>query len=709
MSETGGSIDSRAEFKPTPAGQYKYWDAELTASKKMLSGFHRQGAEVVRRYLGGNIRRQDDALQSNVFHLNLYHSNIITLKSLMYGNLPSVTVMRTNNDAKDDVGRVAANILQRVLTNDIQCNGEEYDTVLAADLEDRLIPGLGCSKVRYDVTIGTDELGQEFVEKESAPVEYVHWQDVCWGWSRTFKDIPWMGFRSYMKKDEVEERWGEKVAKALEYKKQQATDPEAAIEMEEDDGPWQVAEIWEIWDKTKRQIVWYSKGYSKVLETKDDFLDLRGFFPCPPLFLANCTTTLYVPRSDFHMAQDLYNEIDRLQTRISIITEAVKVVGVYDAGSEEVGRMFDEGMDNDLIPVEKWAMLSEKGGLEGVIDWFPIADVVNSLIKLREVRDETIGLLQQVTGMSDIMRGELSGQYEGVGQSQMKAKFGSVRIQALQDEFAGFVTNMMQVKAEIICKHFDIENIARRANVESMNDDPELIMAGLELLKNYDEASLRIDIKPDSVAMVDFSQKQAERTQFLDTFAKYMQMATPMMEADKESTPFILQMLQWGLAGFKGSKDIEGVLDKAIAGAEQRAANQQEQPDPEQMAAQMEQQKMQMDMQLAQFKAQSAMELEQMKANNKQMEIQAETQRDLMTTQADIEADLAKISADMQADIQQIVTKAQVEMETEAVTSEINAQQQVAAVMAEIEKLGVQTALKIQEIKAAKRESNDDD
>ena len=551
-------------------------------------------------------------------------------------------------------------------------------------------------------------MGMEYVKDESAPVEYVHWQDVCWGWSRTFKDVPWMGFKSFMKKDEVAERWGEDVAKALDYKKQSATDPEEDIEMDGDDGPWQVAEIWEIWDKTKRQIVWYTKGYKKVLETKEDFLGLSGFYPCPPLFLANCTTTLYVPRSDFHMAQDLYNEIDELQTRISVITQAVKVVGVYDAGSEEVGRMFEEGMDNDLIPVEKWAMFSEKGGLAGVIDWFPIKDVVETLGRLREVRDETIGLLQQVTGMSDIMRGELSGQYEGVGQSQMKAKFGSVRIQALQDEFAKFVTDLMQIKAEIICKHFDLGRMANLANVEAMNDEPEMIMQGLMLLKDWDQAKIRVQVKPESVAMVDFAQKQSERTQFLDTMSRYLQMSAPMMEAQPESTTFILQMLQWGLAGFKGSKDIEGVLDKAIGQAEEAAQNPEEEtPDVEAQKAEMEMQKMQGQMQLEQMKAQNAMQLEQMKAQNKQMELQGETQRDIMSTQAAVEADLAKISADMQADIQQIITKAQVEMETEAVTSEINAQQQVAAVMAEIQKLGVQTTLKIQEINAAKREDSE--
>ena len=89
MSDTGGSIDSRAEFKPTPAGQYKYWNEELTAARKMLSGFHRQGTDVVQRYLGGNIRRQDEFMSGSSFHLNIFHSNITTLKSLMYGTSPA--------------------------------------------------------------------------------------------------------------------------------------------------------------------------------------------------------------------------------------------------------------------------------------------------------------------------------------------------------------------------------------------------------------------------------------------------------------------------------------------------------------------------------------------------------------------------------------------------------------------------------------------
>jgi len=136
------------------------------------------------------------------------------------------------------------------------------------------------------------------------------------------------------------------------------------------------------------------------------------------------------------MAEDQYNEIDLLQTRISILTEAVKAVGVYDKNADGVQRMFTEGTDNTLIPVDSWAAFSENGGLRGAVDWMPIEAVTNAIDRLTALRNDSIELLQQITGMADVMRGQLQNQYEGVGQTKQKAKFGSVRVQALQQQFA---------------------------------------------------------------------------------------------------------------------------------------------------------------------------------------------------------------------------------------------------------------------------------
>jgi len=48
-----------------------------------------------------------------------------------------------------------------------------------------------------------------------------------------------------------------------------------------------------------------------------------------------------------------------------------------------------------------------------------------------------------------------------------------------------------------------------------------------------------------------------------------MQALTPMMQDRPETAPLMLEMLRWGMAGFKGGKQIEGVLDQAIKIAQQ--------------------------------------------------------------------------------------------------------------------------------------------
>ena len=64
------------------------------------------------------------------------------------------------------------------------------------------------------------------------------------------------------------------------------------------------------------------------------------------------------------------------------------------------------------------------------------------------------------------------------------------------------------------------------------------------------------------------------------------------------SAPMLMELLKWGLAGFKGSDSVEGILDQAISKMNATAdEGSSEQPDPEQIKAQAEQQSQQFDMQ----------------------------------------------------------------------------------------------------------------
>ena len=439
------------------------------------------------------------------------------------------------------------------------------------------------------------------------------------------------------------------------------------------------------------------------MESVDYPLGLTGFFPVPPFLMANITTSLYIPTPDYTLAQELYSEIDLLQERIGTITEAVKVVGVYDSSADGIQRMLKEGIENDLIPVDNWALFAEKGGVKGQVDWLPLSEITTALDKLRELRTETIGLLQQITGFSDIMRGGLDNQYEGVGQSQMKAKFGSVRVQALQDQFAQFASDLMQLKAEVIAKHFSPETIAQQSNMQQ-SMDADLLPQAIQLIKNPEQAKLQVVIRPESIAMFDYSQAQAERTGFLTALADFMAAASPMMAEDPSTKPFLMKMVQWAASAFKGSSEIEGVLDKAIEASENEP-DQPEQTDPAdklvQAQLQLEQLQQQGNMQLAQAKAQSdsqareqdrKADIETAAATHqmKMMEIQAQTQAKIAETNAAFTTESAMERLRVEGNILETQTSAEAEIAKDTVTASFEA-----------DKIIAQTEAKLTEIAAA--------
>ena len=689
-------VASNEESRPdekTGAGWAKFWEKELKASEKLLKPFVQRGKDAVNRYAAETIQ-DGKSDRSNWFRLNLFSSNVNTLKSMLYGQLPEVSVKRKFDDQDDDVARVAGLILSRMLNYDLQANGEEYDVVLRGVLEDRLLPGLGCAVVRYDMgtdtrmidntvwneeteEYDTEEIEEEYLDWEDAEIDYHYWGDVRWSWARNWSELRWVAFRSYLTKEAVEERFGEKWAKKLTYKKSEpgADNKEDSFNRDMQDSV-STAEIWEIWDKESQKVFWFQENQSDICDEEDDPLGLDGFFPCPPFLLANSTTTLLMPTSDYYLAKDLYRHIDLLSTRIAVVTQAVKVAGAYDKAQNGLERLFKEATENELIPVDNWAQLAEKGGLAGVLELVPTLEIAQTLDVLVQQRNQAIELLYQVTGMSDVLRGAATEGQTSATEQELKAKFASVRVQALQDTFATFCTDLMQLKAQVICKHYDVETIAKQANVQAMvQSDQDLVPAALQLLKQPNQVYLRIAIKPETVAMVDFAKKQQERTAFLEAMGFFVQSAQPMIEAAPEAAPTLLEMLKWGMGGFKGSEEIEGVMDEAIDNL--RANPPQSQGDDAEAAkAQAEMAKIQGDLQKLEMQRQHDQEKHQFKMREMQAqhetkmaeiqasfsaaiaELRARTEGKVIEQTAQTEGDIVKTTVDLEAHLEKEDAKA---------------------------------------------------
>lgn len=634
--------------------QDEYWEKEMTNALKRLGDFHRQGDKVIEKFKGKSGGTQTK-LYAPTTELNLFNSNVTTLRSLLFGSTPKVDVKRRFFDPNDDVARVASLIFSRVLNSNVEDPSEDFTAVLRSSLDDRLLPGLGTARVRYVVNNEKYEDNGEIAEKfvsEDCVIDYVHWRDFVWGWSRNWKGVPWVAFRTWMTKEQTTEKFGEEKARQLEYKTiNPNTDENRNSEADEKSDPWGRAEVYEIWCKETGKVHWYSHDAKKVLDEQEDPLELKNFFPCPMPMMANATTSLFIPVADFMMAQDLYDEIDKLETRIVKITEAIKVVGVYDKGAQGVKSMLTEGTENELIPVDNWARFAEKGGLEGAIDWMPIEELAATLERLRSMRDEAINLLYQTTGLSDILRGAATQTGVSATEQALKAKFGSVRVQALQDTFAIFATELQKIRAEVICKHFEDSTIIGMSNLGYHTDNVELVQQALELIRK-DPDDWRIQIRPESVAMVDYAQVKAERTEYLTALSTYMQSAQAMLKQAPGAGPFILQLMKWGLAGFKGSNEIEGIVDQAIDEAEKALKQPQQQgPSQEEMKMKLEQQKAEAKMAIDKQKADQDMANSQQKHVLEMQKLMMSFKQDLQLLRAELQGKVAEQNAQIQGDV----------------------------------------------------------
>ena len=589
MEQSSTRIESSKDFADTPQGMAQRWSAEIEASKKELEKFQEKADKITRRYLD----KRDD-WQEEQSRVNLFWSTTKVLLSLLYARPPRASVARSFLDADDDQARVAGQIMQRLLNRSFDDNVSDWDATVRQGIEDWLVVGMGQLWERYEVETVVEEIPAQFdpltgeeiapastyerIVNEDAPCDYVYWKDFFWSPARTWPEVRWVARRVYMTKDQLVKRFGEEIAKIVPTS---STKPKDINDGQPGFDVWSKAEVYEIWCKENKRVYWLAKGCEVILDYKDDPLGLDKFFPCPKPLIANVTSSNFMPRADYVFAEDQFNELDEINTRITWLTRAAKVVGVYDKSADGIQRMFNQAAENQLIPVDNWAMFSESGGIKGKVDWVPIDQVVNAIERLRQYRQDKTVQIYEVLGISDVMRGSSRASETATAQ-QIKAQFGSTRIQLMQFYIAEWITEALRIKAEIIAKHFQPETILQRSNI-LRTPDGQYAQPAVQLIKDEQLAEYRISIEADSMAAMDWAAERDAAVQFMQGLGAFISQVSPMAQAVPGAAPYLLRLLQWSVSKFRVSGEIEGILDQAIAQM-QNAGLQPPQPSPLQQA-----------------------------------------------------------------------------------------------------------------------------
>lgn len=596
-------LDSDDQGKPAKgakdsATKAKRWQVELSASKRWMEKFTRAARRCEQAYIG---KFDDDRMAREIGgKVNLFWSNVQVILSAIYGKLPKAEVDRKFKDFDDDVARVAGIIMQRILNGDIERDWDDTNAAMRDAVQDRFVVGLGQVWCRYDVeteeydepitdpmTGGPvlDAMGQPQTQKaeriinEEAETDYVYWEDFRYSPCRRWRECRWVARRVYMRP--------ERVAKRFKLKPDQVSMLPVASRMPtEDTGeesvlkatPQKMIAVWEIWSREDNYVCWYCEGCNYLLDEQPDPLELDDFFPCPMPVVSTTLTRAFLPRADYAMAQDLYRELDKVNAKLSQLADAVKAAGVYDKTATGVKTLLTTAVENALVPVDNWSSFVEKGGLKGVVDWMPIDAFVNAIIQLSQRKTQLQGDLYEVLGISDIMRGA-SVASETLGAQQLKVQYGGARLSNLQNDVARFVSEVMRIRANIVANLFQPETILKRSQIERTPDAP-LAQQAVQLLKDFGTALYSITVTADSLAAPDWAAEKEARTEFLGATSNYLMAAGPMVQNSPMVGTFLIKLLQWASAGFKGAQTIEGVLDEAAHALAQQAAAPPPPPQP---------------------------------------------------------------------------------------------------------------------------------
>ena len=655
-----------ANDKATVDHSYEDWYKTIMGYERSYKRWEARVDRIVKKY------KDDSRYDRNPnARFNILWSNVQTIQPAIFARLPRPDVSRRFRD-NDPIGRVASMMLERALEFELEHYGD-YKSAMNNAVLDRLLGGRGVAWVRYEphivgsdsenepnpeaddgyqVTEDSDEAeteggmeaeSQERIEYECCPVDYVHWRDFGHTVARTWEEVTAVWRRVYMNRPALVERFGEE----LGYKIPLDTKPDDLKQSyKSDDGVYE-ALIYEIWDKETGKVLWISKSLGKILDERDDPLQLENFWPCPKPLYATLTTDSLEPIPDFVIYQDQARELDVLCDRIDGLINALKVRGVYDASATELQRLFSEGENNTMIPVHNWMAFAEKQGMKGAIDLVDLAPFASALMSCYSAMEQVKGQIYELMGIADIQRGQTDPN-ETLGAQIIKSNNAAGRLKTQQHAVVDFATSLLCIKAQIICNHFTDDTLVKISGAMQLSQqDQQLIPQAIALLRDEASKNFRIEVTSDSMIYQDEQQEKADRIAFLSAVGSFMQTALPAAQASPELTPMLCEMLKFGVTAFKAGKQLEGIIDQTaddLRKQYEQTKGQQKPPPVEiqkaQMDSQSKMQQIQMQAQVEQAKLQGQMQLEKAKqeyqAQENQLKFQLEEQRNQMDRQMEL-------------------------------------------------------------------------
>jgi hypothetical protein len=639
--QAGTPVESDKDYgsEDDPRALVRKWQTEIDFAVRSYRRWVERAEAICKRYRD---ERESQTVQKTK-KFNVLWANGQVWMPAHYSRKPEAVVEREHGDG-DPVGRIASMVLERSLKSVL--DQDQFNQVMEGVVQDRFLTSRGTAWVRYVPsfkTVQPESVAVEPVMRDGASPEdkpgkfrlpdgtmvspdsvqisndneylyappsydevsfdevicdYVNWRDFLHTPGRRWAEVWWVARKVHWTKDEISARFdtpevmarmrrSEPIAPKLGY----------TIDVDKDRGsadaggdPYKKAEIYEIWDEHKREVIWLAKGYAdSVLDRLPDPLKLPDFFPCPRPLWGTMGTDSLEPIPDYYEYQDQAAQLDELTDRIFLLTDALAVRGVYDKANTRIQELLSTTAENGLIPVDNWAMFAEKGGLKGSVDWLPLEMVANTLKELVAQREVIKRDLYEISGMSDIIRGEGDAAETATAQA-LKGKFATLRLSRSQMDVQRFARDLIRLIAQIMAEHLQPNTLALMSSFDLITannpDDAKLFNPAIQLLRDNKLRAWRIDIETDSTIALDEEAERRGITEYLTALAQIMPQMIALVQQAPAMLDWAIETLKITARKFRAGRPVEAALDRALDQLKQMAS-QPKPPDPKQIEAEL--------------------------------------------------------------------------------------------------------------------------
>lgn len=592
---------------------FKHWSQELKIAGDADKDYLDKAEFVAKKFYDERKKSEEGEKKASIFY-----STIETLKPNVFWSTPKVDV-RPRRKSENPISRLGGQIWERLINYSDE-HDQETQQVYEDIVDDFLIVNRGVPWIRLEAEIGQVEhrialtpeeaqqgisqaLGRNLAPEEiqqdeqglfvieigeeinsaKTVLDYIPYPDFRYSISKTKAEIRWRARRIYASRKDLK---GICDSEQVDYRDVMLTVSDEAKKTrdkkeQEQQEQYLRAEVWEIHDKDSRNVIFLCDGYKKgPLKIVQDPMQLEDFWCAPMPLQSGHGRTSITAWPEWCQWQDQLAAIDELTDRIDRITDSVRVICAADAlFQEQLENILKK--DNAMVFIPNFRQWAEKNGFSGVMDFLNIEPLIVARQSLIEMRDKEIQLFYEISGYSDIFRGN-SDPRKTASAIHEESTQGSIRLKRKRQAFQRFAKQILRIKAEIIATHYPPQLMKDIAGLDGYGDGvtEQQIDQAIQLIKDKKQRAYVIDIETDSTVIANDEQEQKAAAEFLAAIGPLLQQAQAMagnVAWAKLAKAFVMLASQRYKCGNALQAEIEGALDAQI----QQAIELSKQPPPQ--------------------------------------------------------------------------------------------------------------------------------